>query len=288
MTATTHRSGEHDAAGHDAAHTIRAAQQVPRAGRASFMTQLVMATQRTLVTNFRVPAAIIPPFIITVFFLVIYDASLGGAAAFFLAGQSYLGFVLPLSVVSGALSGSSLAGQSIVRDIESGYFDKLLLTPINRGALLLGAMLAGAIVLALQTAVVIAIALLMGLEPATGLPGLLALTGIALLLGVGFSGFTVGVALFTGSAAATGGAGFLFFPLSFLTATFVPLDLLSGWLRTAAEWNPITYVLEAGRALVNTGWETDIIARGIGSSLLLGVVLFAWALFALRTRTARR
>ncbi|MBC8099370.1 MAG: ABC transporter permease [Armatimonadetes bacterium] len=253
-----------------------------------FIAQVITLTWRTLVTNFRVPAAIIPSLIISVFFLFVYDASLSGAARFFLPGQSYLAFTLPLAIVSAALSGSGVAGQSIVRDIESGYFDKLMLTPVNRGALLLGPMIAGAIILVLQTALIIGVAWLLGLESATGGLGLLAVIGIALLLGVGFSGFTVGVALQTGSAAATQGAGFLFFPLSFLTATFVPIEQLTGWIKVAATYNPITYILEAMRAILLTGWETEIILRGISSCLVLAIVLFAWSWVGLRTRTQRK
>ncbi|MBK8023807.1 MAG: ABC transporter permease [Chloroflexi bacterium] len=203
-------------------------------------------------------------------------------------GQSYLGFILPLSIVSAALSGASVAGQSIVRDIENGYFDKLMLTPVNRAALLLGPMIAGAILLAMQTVVVVVIALLLGLEPVTGPLGLVGVIGIALLLGVGFSGFTVGIALRTGNAAATSGASFLFFPLSFLTATFVPYDLLTGWIKTAAFINPITYILDAMRTILNTGWDGEIILRGIGACAAMGLVLFIWAYTGLRSRTKRK
>ncbi|MBC8170428.1 MAG: ABC transporter permease [Anaerolineae bacterium] len=257
-------------------------------GSMPFLLQVSMMTWRTLVTNFRVPAAVIPSLIISVFFLLVYDSSLSGAATFFLNGQSYLGFMLPFSVVSSALSGASVAGQSIVRDIESGYFDKLMLTPINRGALLLGPMIAGAIILVLQTVLIVGVALLMGLQPATGAPGLLAIIGFALLLGTGFSGFTVAIALLTGNAAATGGASFLFFPLSFLTASFVPYELLTGWIKTAAFYNPITYILDAMRTIMNVGWETDIILRGLGSCLVLGAILFTWSLVSLRSRTQRK
>lgn len=256
--------------------------------RMSFLHQVTMLTARTLTTNLRVPAAVIPGLIISVFFLFIYEATLGGASNFFLAGQSYLGFILPLSVVSSALSGASIAGESIVRDIENGYFDKLMLTPVNRAALVLGPMIAGGILLTVQTTLVIVIALFMGLEPATGPLGLLAVLGFAGLLGLGFSGFTVGVALQTGNGAATQGSSFLFFPLSFLTATFVPIELLTGWLRTAAELNPITYILDAMRTILNTGWETDILLRGLGSASLLGGVLLVWAVFGLRSRTRRK
>lgn len=257
--------------------------------RMPFVSQLSMITWRTLLINFRVPGVILPPLIISVFFLFIYEATLGGASGFLpgLAGKSYLGFILPLSVISAALSGSGVAGQSIVRDIESGYFDKLLLTPISRSALLLGAMLAGAVLLAIQTVIVIGVALLMGLEPATGLPGLMAVVGFSLLVGTGFAGFSVGIALRSGNAAATQGAGFLFFPLTFLAPSFVPLSLLDGWLRTASELNPITYILEATRYILLDGWDAEIILRGVIASTILGIALFIFAYTGLRARTKR-
>ncbi len=255
-----------------------------------FLQAVTALTWRTLVNNFRVPAAVLPGIIISLFFLIIYEASLGGASNFLpgLAGKSYLGFILPLSVISSALSGASLAGESIVRDIESGYFDKLMLTPVNRAALVLGPMIAGAMLLGLQTLVVIGTGLVLGLNPATGALGLAALVGYALLLGMAFSGFTVGIALFTGSGAATQGASFLFFPLSFLTATFVPLELLNGWIRTAAEWNPITYILGATRSLMLDGWQADQLIPGLIACAIMGGVLFTFASFGLRSRVKRR
>lgn len=168
-------------------------------GRMPFLLQVSMLTWRTLVTNFRVPAAVLPGLIISVFFLLVYNSTLGNASGFLpgLAGQSYIGFILPLSVVSASLSGAGVAGQSIVRDIERGYFDKLMLTPISRSALLLGPMIAGAILLAIQTILLLGLGFLLGLRPETGLPGVLAVIGLSLLLGVGFAGFTVGIALRT-------------------------------------------------------------------------------------------
>jgi ABC-2 type transport system permease protein len=127
----------------------------------------------------------------------------------------------------------------------------------------------------------------MGLEPATGSSGLLAVIGLAVLLGTGFAGFTVSAALGTGNAAATQGASFIFFPFTFLTASFVPLDLLDGWLKTAARFNPITYVLEAMRATLNTGWDSEVMLQGIGACLILGLLMYALAVNALRLRTRR-
>jgi ABC-2 type transport system permease protein len=249
----------------------------------------MLLTKRNLIAIFRTPEALIPPIAISVFFLLIYESTLGQAAGFVpgLSGNSYLGFILPLSIVSSALAGAGLASQNLVRDIESGYFDKLLLTPVSRTAILLGPILAGALILGLQSGIVIGVGMLMGLQPVTGLSGLLAVIGIAVLLGTGFAGFTVSAALGSGSAAVTQSAGFIFFPLTFLTASFVPLDLLGGWLRTAATLNPITYVLEGMRDLINVGWVSASLWQSVTACLLLTAAMYALAVFALRVRTRR-
>lgn len=258
------------------------------AKRLSFPSQVLMLTQRNLITIFRTPEALLPPIAISIFFLVIYQSTLGRAAGFIPSiGGDYLGFILPLSIVSSALAGAGIAAQNLVRDIERGYFDKLLLTPVNRAVLLLSPILAGAFILGLQASIVVGVALLLGLEPATGWLGLLAVVGLAVLLGTGFAGFTVSAALGSGSAAATQGASFIFFPLTFLAPTFVPLELLDGWLKTAAQLNPITYVLGAMRELINGGWNGAVIWQGVLACLLLALITYALAALALRVRTRR-
>jgi ABC-2 type transport system permease protein len=259
-----------------------------RGGRQAFFYQVLLLVKRNLVTIMRTPEALLPPIAISVFFLVIYNSTLGKAAGFVpnLSG-SYLGFILPLSIVSSSLAGAGIAAQNLVRDIERGYLNKILLTPVNRAVLLLGPILAGSVILGLQASIVIAVGLVLGLKVTTGVLGLLAVVGLAVLLGTGFAGFTVSAALGSGSAAATQGASFIFFPLTFLAPTFVPLELLDGWLKTAAQLNPITYVLEAMRALINSGWDWAAIWQGVLACLLLAVVTYLLAALALRVRTRR-
>ncbi|HSN75853.1 MAG TPA: ABC transporter permease [Anaerolineae bacterium] len=270
--------------------TSRPAAAPTARGSASWLTQVVLLTRRNLVNIFRTPEALLPPILISVFFLVIYQSTLGTAAGFIpgLSGKAYLGFILPLSIVSSSLAGAGIAAQNLVKDLENGYFDKLLLTPISSTAVLLGPILAGAVILGIQSSIVIAVGLLLGLDPATGLPGLLAVIGLAVLLGTGFAGFTVSAALGSGSAAATQSAGFLFFPLTFLTASFVPLELLSGWLKTAAQLNPITYVLTGMRSLMLDGWNGGDLLPAVAACLLLAVAMYGLAGYALRVRTRRK
>jgi ABC-2 type transport system permease protein len=254
----------------------------------SLPVHIFLLAIRSLTTIMRTPEALLPPLAISIFFLIIYQSTLGKAASFIPGiGGSYLGFILPLSIVSGSLAGSGIAAQNLVRDIERGYFDKLLLTPVRRSALLLAPIMAGAIILGLQSTIVVLVGLLLGLQPATGILGLLVVIGLGVLLGIGFAGFTVSAALGSGSAAATQGASFLFFPLTFLAPTFVPLALLSGWLAVAAKLNPITYVLEAMRSLLNTGWDAQAIGISILACLILAVAMYVLAAFALTVRTRR-
>ncbi len=134
----------------------------------SLPVNVLLLVIRSLTTIMRTPEALLPPVAIIIFFLVIYQSTLGKASSFIpVIGGSYLGFILPLSIVSGSLSGSGIAAQNLVRDIERGYFDKLLLTPVRRAALLLAPILAGAVILGFQSAIVVAVGLLLGLKPAT-------------------------------------------------------------------------------------------------------------------------
>jgi len=86
-----------------------------------------------------------------------------------------------------------------------------------------------------------------------------------------FAGFSVFVALRTRNAAATQSATLIFFPLIFLSTTFVPMEYISSeWLKVAAVINPTTYVFEAMRALLIDGWEVDRLLIGLA-------VVFAFA-----------
>lgn len=273
----------------DTAHELKTHLYGEKPKQRFLPNQLLLLTWRTLVTIFRTPESILPPVAISLFFLVIYESTLGKASAFLPnIGGNYLGFILPLSIVSASLSGAGIAAQNMVRDIERGYFDKMLLTPVKRTTLLFGPILAGALILGIQASLVLGVALLMGLEPATGVPGMLVLVGLAILLGTGFAGFTVSAALGSGNAAATQGASFIFFPLTFLAPTFVPLDLLDGWLKTAATYNPITYVMQAMRSLLNTGWDATLILQAVLACLALAAAMYALAMLALRVRTKRK
>jgi ABC-2 type transport system permease protein len=124
--------------------------------RASFLAQFWYLSTRYLKTVLRNPGAALPSLLISLFTLLIYQESFGNAAAFIpgLAGNSYTAFVLPLSLLSVALTSSVTAGAVLVSDINTGYFDKLLLTPVSRIALLLSVMFVGSLIMVVQLALI--------------------------------------------------------------------------------------------------------------------------------------
>lgn len=259
-----------------------------RPATAGLAAQIGMMTGRSLRLLARTPEAVVPNVLISVFLLLIFSAALGGTAAYVpeLQGVNYLAFLLPFTLISAVLD--SPGGQATARDLASGYFDKLLLTPISRAALILGHILASGLLVVLVTAILLVVGLLLGVRPATGAGGLLVILVFAGLIGTGFAGWTVGVALRTGSAAATQGASFAFFPLAFLSTAFVPLAYLQGWLQLVARLNPITYILEALRSLLIVGWDGRSLAIGLLASVLVSAGPFVFALVSLRARTRRR
>ncbi|WP_273845230.1 ABC transporter permease [Rubrobacter calidifluminis] len=256
---------------------------VKPAGRASWVTSFRVLTWRAVATTWRVPSAWIPGTAIALFFLFVYNGSLSKLVDIPGFGtDNYLGFILPVAIVSAAVGGAGSSGQSIVRDLENGYFDKLLLTPASRAAIVLGPMLAGALQLALQVVLLIIVGKLLGLHSATGPGGYAVVLILALFWGLAFAGYSVGVALRSGNGQAAQAATFVFFPLIFLSTTFVPKDLLgAGWIKFAATINPTTYVFEGMRSVLLDGWQTIPLVQGFGA-----VVIFATLTWVFAARSA--
>ena len=107
------------------------------------------------------------------------------------------------------------------------------------------------------------------------------------LWGLIFAGFPYAIALKTGSAAAVNLTFLLFFPFLFMTTLFLPQEAMTEWLATVADYNPVTYLLAALRSLITVGWEPEVLLRGVGAVLLIGVLSIGRALMALKGRATR-
>ena len=228
---------------------------------------------------------VIPPIFIALFFFVVNIGTLQHLTENNLKSFDIKAFMLPTAILIG-VTGVSRAG-SLVLDIQDGYLDRLLLTPVRRSAILVGHMVADVAIACLLTVPILVLSVILGVRIEAGLLGALVFVLIAAAWSLAFAGFGYAIALKTGNPAAVNSAFLLFFPFLFMTSSYVPRGQLSGWLNTIAAWNPVTYLLEGLRSLVTGGWQWDSLAKAVLAIAGVGVLSMSLCLAALRGRTRR-
>jgi ABC-2 type transport system permease protein len=195
---------------------------------------------------------------------------------------------LAIPFMQGALFSVMNAGTDLARDIESGFLNRLALTPLRGPALLTG-LLAGAIVVAFAQAITyLLVGLAAGANFAAGLGGVATIFALALLITLGFGAIGLLAALRTGSGEAVQGLFPLLFVTLFLSSMSLPRNLIqTAWFREVATYNPVSYLIEAIRSLLITGWNAQALELGFGIALAIAVGAMIAASSALKTRLAR-
>jgi ABC-2 type transport system permease protein len=202
--------------------------------------------------------------------------------------DSYFEFALAVPFMQGALFSAISAGTNIASDIESGFLNRLALTPLKRVALMLG-QLTGILALGLiQALTFVAVGLIFGDGIAAGVGGAVVLVLLSLTISLAFGGIGAFVALRAGTGEAVQSVFPLFFALLFLSSMSLPRDLIAiDWYRTVATWNPVSYMLEGIRSLVIAGWDGEALALGFACAGGIAAIALAAAAVSLRTRMAR-
>ena len=251
---------------------------------AGFLRDLASIAGRALRAIPRELDTLIPALIIPLFFFAVNVGALQDIAER-TGTADFKAFQLPVAIIF-AVTGVSRAS-ALVTDIQSGYFDRLLVSPVRRLALLLGLMVADFALVVALTIPVLALGMLLGVRFVSGPAGILVFVLLAGLWGLVFTGFPYAIALRTGNPAAVNSSFILFFPFAFLTTTFLPQEALTGWLATIANYNPVTYVLAALRSLVGEGWVLADLLAGTAAIAAVGLVSMTLAFAALRARVSR-
>lgn len=252
-----------------------------KARPAGFRRDLLTVAGRALRAILREPENIIPALVVPVFFFFVNIGSLEKAGAY-TGIADYKAFQLPVAIIF-AVTGVSRA-VALVTDITSGYFDRLLVSPVNRWSLILGLMMADLALIIVLCIPVLLLAMLLGVQIVTGPLGILAFLLLSGLWGLVFAGFPYTIALRTGSPTAVNTSFLLFLPFVFLTTAFMPQEALTGWMGTVATYNPVTYMLAGLRALVSGGWILKDILAALGVVLLVGTISFGLTFSALHHR----
>ena len=225
---------------------------------------------------------IVPPIFIALFFFLVNVATLQKVVVGTVGAFDIKAFQMPTAILIG-VTGVSRA-PALVLDVQNGYFDRLLLTPVRRFAILVGHMCADVVVSCALTIPIIIVGFIMGVRFETGPLGLLLFIAMAGLWSLAFAGFAYAIALKTGNPAAVNTSFLLFFPFLFLTSSYVPRSQLNGWLHTVAAWNPVTYLLEGLRALTMNGWHWGDLGQAFLAVAVVGTISFTLCFGALRGR----
>ena len=249
--------------------------------QAGFRRDVTSVAGRALRQMRREPTSVIPAVFVPAFFYVVNLGALENVASH-ASGLDYKAFLIPMAIAF-AVTGMTRA-PALVTDIQDGCFDRLCLTPIRRSALLLGLMAADVAVLVLLCIPVLVMGFALGVRFETGLAGLALFVVICGLWGLVFTGFPYAVALKTGNPAAVNACFVVFFPLFFLTDAVIPKAALTGWFSTIATYNPVTYLLEALRSLITTGWDGTALLEGVAALAGIGCLSMSLAFLALRGR----
>jgi ABC-2 type transport system permease protein len=246
--------------------------------------QVFHLARRSVIRTLRQPANWITPLIFPLALMAVNSGGLDAATN--LPGfpsDSFIAFFLAFPFIQGALFATVNAGVDLARDIQTGFLNRLSLTPMRSGALLVGH-LGGVIAMGfLQAFWYLAVGLAIGVRLESGLLGGLVIFVLAVLIVLAFGSFGALAALRTGSTEAVHSLFPVFFVFLFISSMNLPRNLIeTDWFRTAASLNPVSYLIEAIRSLVIIGWDGQALALGFGISIGLAIVGLTLSSLALR------
>ena len=192
---------------------------------------------------------------------------------------SYIDFLTPGVVIMLAVFSAGWTGMGFVEDINGGVMDRMLTTPVWRGALNTGTVAYGSFMVAVQTVVIVILALVLGADFKGGVGGVVLMIVIAAMLGAVFASLSNAVAVLARQRETVIGAvTFVQLPLTFLSAALMQGSLLPSWIRSVAKFNPVDWAVVAARSAAMQKINWGVVASRIG--LLAALLLVAAALTA--------
>ena len=193
-------------------------------------------------------------------------------------GHSYIAFLAPGVVAMTAMFSSAWSGMALIEDINRGVTARFLVSPVRREALIAGRILKEAVVVVIQSLIIVALALIVGASFPGGVGGVAVLFAVSALLGATFGALSNGFGLIMRQEEALIGAvQFIVLPLTFLSATFLAANLIPKWMQHVADFNPVNWAVVAGRSAVSANADWGLIAARAGFLVALLALSVAFA-----------
>ncbi len=251
------------------------------------MTRVVLALARRALRNaFRRPQFLAPLVIFPTMFLAVNVGGLEATTSLrdFPDVNGFLDFQLAAAITQSCLLGGVTAGIATALEIEGGFFDRLVTSPIPRPALVLGRLLATGALAAVQVLWFLALGLIFGATIEGGVLGALLVVLIGTLAGVAFGAIGLFLAFRARNASTVQGIFPLVFVVLFLSSAFFPRDLLQAPADVVADVNPLSYIAEGMRDPIITSASAGPVLGGIAAAVGIAVVFGGLAVLALRGR----
>jgi ABC-2 type transport system permease protein len=248
--------------------------------------QIRAMSWRSILAMLRQPALVVPSLIFPLFFAALGTSSFSRATSLpgFPAVDSFLDFALAGTIVQGVLFGSTVGATALATDVQTGFFDRLLASPVSRLSVLVGRLAGASLFGAVQAAVFTVLLLPFGVTVKSGVGGFVVIVLSGGLIGLAFGALMAAMALRTGSAEAVQGAFPLLFIVLFFSSAFFPRQTMSGVYATLADVNPVSYLVEGIRALIIDGFGAQAVLEALAVPAALAVATLALSVAALNAR----
>jgi ABC-2 type transport system permease protein len=253
----------------------------------SFPLRVVWAlARRALRNSLRRPQFLAPLVIFPSMFLAVNVGGLTRTTSLpgFPAVDGFLDFQLAAAITQSLLIGGVASGIAAALEIEGGFFDRLVASPIPRTAIVLGRLVATAVTAAGQITYFLILGFAFGATVKGGVAGVLVVYAIGIVAGVGFGAIGQAIALRAKSASSVQGIFPLVLVILFASSAFFPRKLLSSPVDVIAKYNPLSYIADGMRNPIIDGVGSTSVAEGVASALLVVAGASAIALLALRGR----
>ncbi|TDD37571.1 ABC transporter permease [Actinomadura sp. KC06] len=225
---------------------------------------------REMVPVLRSPIAIIVTMAQPLVFLLLYGPLLSNIPG--VEGGTPWQWFVPGIIVMLAMFGTMSAGFTLLAEIRSGVHERLLATPLARSALVTGRTLKDVTTLIVQALVIVVLTIPFGFRPDP--LGLLAGLALLVVLGVGLGALSYALALAVKRQDGIFWAitQLLLFPLLLLSGTLLPMSLAPSWLDALSSANPLRYIVDAERVLMDGAFTDASVATGPAAALAIAAI----------------
>ena len=270
--------------------TLESPPRVPqrvKVGSGTLVRHSGLLTARAVRTLLRQPAFAAITLVQPVIWLLLFGQLFRNVVhipGFSTASGSYLEFITPGVIVMTALFSSGWAGTVFIEDMDRGVMDRLLASPVRRGAMIVGTLAYQSLTTIVQTLVVFAIAFAGGARFAGGAPGVLVTVVAACLISVIIACFSNAIALLVRQQEALIGISqFIVLPLQFLSSSIMDTRVAPAWVRHVARYNPVDWASTAARAALSADTDWGVVLPRLGLLPALAVLMAWLATRAFRT-----